>query len=459
MLGLAAALIFTGVGGMLYLGLKDKLEERSQHYLRDEVNILRTLLAKPNSLEAVQREIDLESGTLEYVQHFVRVVDSGGATLLETPGMEVLIPVAAFPPPTRGDAQKDTPIHWRSADGRQLFTLKTVHARRADDGSQVELQVALNVTRRAELLSSYADRLLATIMVGVAASLLAARLIARNGLRPLRDITQHTRKISASHLDERLRPEDWPRELHELASSFDLMLARLHDSFTRLSSFASNMAHEFRTPLNNLMGETEVALIQSRSSEELRAVLESNLEEYQRLAQIVDSLLFLARVEGGSQPPQCSELMLDVEMQSMANYYQAMAEEQGIQLGVQPMPLLKLHADASLLRRAVANLLNNAIRYTPSGGKIILSAQPLPGGGASVTVADTGCGIDPAEIPRLCDRFYRVDATRESHPQGQGLGLALIKSIMDLHGGTIDIQSAPGAGTSMTLYFPARSPD
>jgi two-component system heavy metal sensor histidine kinase CusS len=450
---IAAASIFSLASTTIYWQTKHSLEERSRQYLRDEVNILRALLAKPDSLAAVRREIELETDTLEYVQHFVRVTDLGMAILVESKGMQRLIPAAAFPVPESAISDYGTTTHWKAPDG-QTFLLKAALAVAAESGETVMLQVALNSTRRQAIIDRLKLVLIAVTLGSAGASAVAAAAITRRGLRPLRDITALTMEISASQLGRRVTQQHWPQELDNLAGAFDLMLSRLQDSFARLAAFASNMAHEFRTPLNNLMGETEVALARPRSAEELQQVLESNLEEYRRLAQIVDSLLFLARSEGGAQPPQCTDLALDAELHNLVDYFQAMAEEQAVELAVQPMPPLVVRADATLLRRAVVNLLSNALRYTPAGGSIVVSARPLPGGGAAVTVADTGCGVDPADIPRLCDRFYRVEAARAERP-GYGLGLSIVKSIMDLHGGTIDIQSTKGAGTSVTLSFPA----
>jgi two-component system heavy metal sensor histidine kinase CusS len=450
----AAVLILTLTSGILYWGLAKSLEERSSHYLRDEVNMLRAMLVKPDGLEEVKREIAMETGTLEYVQHYVRVLDKGGNVLIETAGMGQIIPASAFPRPTREETRYGKRAEWRTADG-QVFMLKALCTELGDAPDRVRLQVALNSTRRMKILTEYREKLLIVGFFGVLGSLAASVWVSRRGLRPLREIVSITRRVTATHLDERLQARHWPKELHELAGSYDLMLDRLQDSFDRLSQFASNMAHEFRTPLSNLMGEAEVALGRERSPEEYRQVLESGLEEYRRLGHIVDSLLFLARAENGAHPLTLSLLNLRDEVDLIAEYYRPMAEEKGIELAVSCVEDAPLAADANLFRRAVGNLIANALRYTPGQGKVTISWALDQANGIEVAVTDTGCGIAEEDMPKLFDRFYRVETTRTKHPQGFGLGLSIVKSIMDLHGGTVAIRSQVDAGTTVTLRFPS----
>jgi two-component system, OmpR family, heavy metal sensor histidine kinase CusS len=450
----AAVGILSLSSGILYRGLANSLAERSGHYLRDEVNILRTMLGKPDGLEAVQREIDMETGTLEYVQHYVRVLDKEGQVLIETAGMEQVIPISAFPLPKQKEGRYGEKADWRTADGR-TFMLKALCTDLEDTGNRGRLQVALNVTRKEAILVSYRNELFSVGIFGILASLAAAVFVARHGLRPLREITAATQRVSATHLDERLQARQWPRELHELAGSYDGMLDRLQDSFDRLSHCASNMAHELRTPLCNLMGEAEVTLTRERSAAEYRQVLESGLEEYRRLSRIIDSLMFLARADNGVHQLTLDCLDLRAEMDSLAGYYRPMADEKEIVLVVDGTEPANLTADAHLFRRAVGNLITNAIRYTPNRGKVTISWAPGQETETEVSVTDTGCGIAEEELPKLFDRFYRVAAARTSHPQGFGLGLSIVKSIMDLHGGSVAVRSQVDAGTTFTLCFPS----
>ena len=222
----AAVLILSVSSGILYVGLAKSLEERSRHYLRDEVNMLRAMLGKPDGLEEVQREIAAETGTLEYVQHYVRVLDKEGNVLIETPGMDRLIPISSFPKAKKlDDAPYGQLTEWETPDG-QTYMLKALCTSLGDPPGRGRLQVALNATRREMILAEYRDTLLLVGLVGVFASMLAAVLISHRGLLPLRKITALTRRVSATHLDERLQAHQWPKELHDLAGSYDLTIDR-----------------------------------------------------------------------------------------------------------------------------------------------------------------------------------------------------------------------------------------
>lgn len=236
-----------------------------------------------------------------------------------------------------------------------------------------------------------------------------------------------------------------------MASAFDGMLLRLADAFARLTQFSADLAHELRTPINNLMGETEVALSRPRSAAEYRQILESNLEEYSRLSRTVESLLFVARAENTQIPLSKARLDGRTELEAVCSYHEALAEEKGIRLVC--LGQGHLYADALLCKRALSNLLSNALRHTPAGGEIRLSLHEAVDGAAEIAVQDSGCGIAAEHIPKLFDRFYRVDPARSE--EGTGLGLAIVKSIMDLHGGSVAVGSQPGGGTTVRLRFPA----
>jgi two-component system heavy metal sensor histidine kinase CusS len=231
------------------------------------------------------------------------------------------------------------------------------------------------------------------------------------------------------------------------------MLDRLEDSFARLSRFSSDIAHELRTPLQNLRGEAEVVLSRERKTGEYREILGSSLEEYQRLSNLIDRLLFLARAENPQTQIQREELDLKKELGLLQDFYGPSAGESGILLGVEAQEGLRADLDRSLFQRAVGNLVENALKHTPAGGAVLLKSSN-GGGNIRVEVSDTGKGIPLEEISRVFDRFYRVDPSRSPSSGGAGLGLSIVKSIMDLHAGTVEIRSEPSRGTTVTLLFP-----
>jgi two-component system heavy metal sensor histidine kinase CusS len=441
----------------LYQVLVKDLRYEDNQFIAGKIQDLRTILEEhPDDPKFLEEEIQLEgltSPASPYRTHYSRLLDAAGRIEIETTGMTALLRGASFPPPLGSAPTAPEGILWRSPSGR-VYRLVAVWAEPDRPGRLIQL--ALDNSKERHFLAKYRKRLAIVLSPGILLSALIGWVIARNGLSPLRQMADTVQRITVNQLHERIDPGRWPGELMVLAHTFNQMLARLEDSFVRLSQFSADLAHELRTPISNLMGETEVTLARVREPAEYRQVLESSLEEYSRLSRMIDSLLFLARAEGAQLSLQLVEFNGRVELDQIREFYDAMAEEQGVSLTCQGEAALA--ADRILLRRAVSNLVANALRHTPRGGAITLSTTPVNGNRTEISVSDTGCGIEPEHLPKLCDRFYRVDRARFHDDDGAGLGLALVKSIMELHQGTLAIRSQPGHGTTVTLRFPVAPP-
>jgi len=232
----------------------------------------------------------------------------------------------------------------------------------------------------------------------------------------------------------------------------DGMLNRLDDSHSRLAQSSADLAHELRTPIHAMMGQTEVALSKERQPQEYRRILESNLEEYERLTRMMNGLLFLARAEDPKTQIERGRHDARGELETIREFHEPLAEDCGVSVTCKGQA--DLYVDPILFRRAVSNLLSNALRYTPRGGQIGLSAEQTEDHGTQVRVSDTGCGIADKDMPRLCERLYCPDQGTARCAEGNGLGLAIVKSIAELHGGTVAVQSRRGQGTVVTLHFP-----
>lgn len=230
------------------------------------------------------------------------------------------------------------------------------------------------------------------------------------------------------------------------------MLDRLEGSFHRLSNFSADIAHELRTPITNLKTQTEVVLSQVRDSEQYREILYSNLEEYERMAKMVSDMLFLAQADNNQIKPEMVSVDLAAEVQALFEYFEAWAEEKSVSLICQG-PALRVRGDRFMIRRALSNLLSNAIRHTPCGQAVVISLAEGTNDTVVIRVENPGLTIDPEHLPRLFDRFYRVDPSRQRKGEGAGLGLAIVKSIIDAHGGTISAQEAGG-----TMVFEIKLP-
>jgi two-component system heavy metal sensor histidine kinase CusS len=233
------------------------------------------------------------------------------------------------------------------------------------------------------------------------------------------------------------------------------MLFRLESSYKRCSQCSENIAHELRNPIHTLMGETEVALSRDRTPDEYRQVLESSLEEFNRLSRMVNELLFIARADNPETVIGSAPLDVHTELGKVREFHDAQAQERGVTISCEGQA--ELHADPLLLRQAVSNLVSNALSHTPRGGRISLEVVPNEQDGmVHVTVRDTGEGIKAEELPKVLDRFYRSSRQLLNDGEGTGLGLAIVKSIMTLHGGSVSIQSAEGKGTTVVLQFPSQ---
>ena len=275
-------------------------------------------------------------------------------------------------------------------------------------------------------------------------------------MRPIESIGRTAERIRSTTLHERIGMVGLPAELSGLARTFNTMLDRLQDSFARISQFSDDVAHELRTPINNLRGEIEVALTKARSSEDYRELLGSCLEECARISRVIQSLLFLARAENTPEPLQRENIDVGKELAAVQEFYEAAAAEAGVDLRAPVTDDLWAPLDRTLFQQAVGNLVSNAITHTPKDGTVQITAC----GDQSwlkVSVMDTGCGIAPEHLPHVLDRFYRVDRARSGSRHNVGLGLAVVKSIVERHSGTIEIDSELERGTQATLLFPRKA--
>jgi two-component system, OmpR family, heavy metal sensor histidine kinase CusS len=383
----------------------------------------------------------------EHAPYWIRALDSGGHTVAETPGMDHLISPDVFPPAQRSTSSIRNPKDYRT--GAKLFSLVAI--KKKTGGQSYTIQVAQDRSSDEQLEKRFGILLGVVLVSSILASAIIAITVTRHGLRPLREMTRSLERIGPAHLNERVAPVGWPRELQPLAATFDAMLARLEDSFKRLSQFSADLAHELRTPVANIMGEGQVALTRERTPSEYREVIESSVVECERLSGIVDNLLFVARADAARGSIERKLFDARAAVEKIATFYRTLAEDRHVAIHCSGEG--EAYADPVLFERAVSNLVDNALRFNLENGKIQISVT-VTAAHSEVTVSDSGCGIAPEHLPRVFDRFYRADSSRSS--DGAGLGLALVKSIVDLHGGSAGIESEVNRGTTVTLTFPVR---
>lgn len=434
----SAFLLLSASTSFLYWKLIQSSNAEDDQYLAEKANTIRELL-REHDFRTLKWEVEGESAARPDVQVLSRVSSTGGRVLVETTGMSENLPSGVFPANGRMESRKV---------GKRIFRVLS------EQVPDYQLQVAVEVTFERNMFSEYRENLLAVLSIGLLASAMIGYGIARKGIRPVQEIASTVRRIRSSTLNERVSTSSLPSELSTLASTFNEMLDHLEDAFARLARFSSDIAHELRTPINNIRGEVEVTLGKARSPEEYREVLGSALEECLRLSRMIDSLLFLARAE--NPQTEIRREMLDVgeELSAVREFYDAAAGEAGVQLELAVSGAIAAQLDRTLFQRAVGNLIENALAHTNPGGHVRMEAI-RDNGTLRVSVSDDGCGIPPEHIPRIFDRFHRVDPARSKNGGGAGLGLAIVKGIANLHGGDTQIESSVGHGTRVTLHVPA----
>src|SRR5438067_7811279 len=445
---LAAAFLLSCGLGTFYLIVVQHAFEEDNEFLADRLSALESELSQSGGLGRLTSTLrGAHENAVE--AYWVRVINPSGKIIAETPQMSVFLPPSVFPSPTVAPSPFN-PKNYRI--GRKLFSL--VATSEETDGQPYLLQVAQDRSRDKEFATQFALVLGGALLLGITLSAMIAIAVTKRGVRTWQQMTQSLQRIDPNLLTERLGRTTWPRELRPVLTAFDEMLGRLENSFALLSQFSADLAHELRTPISNIRGEAEVTLTRPRTSEDYRNVIESIAAECERLSGIVDNLLFLARAEGVDRQIERGVFAARPAIEKIAAYYRTIAEERGISITNKGDG--DVCADALLFDRALSNLLDNALRFTPDGGKITIATKNKPDR-TELAVEDTGCGIPPQHLPHVCDRFYRVDSSRS--PRGTGLGLALVKSITDLHGGSVTVSSEVNRGTTVTLIFPTRRVD
>lgn len=357
-------------------------------------------------------------------------------------------------------AASSQPADW-TVDGRSLRAVShDVSLATGATGDQtsaanrVRVVLALDTHQHTAFLSALGKTLAAFVLVATTISGLLGWWAARTGLRPLRTMRERAMDVTAHGLHERMPVESVPVEMADLARSLNHMLERLEQDFSRLQEFSGDLAHELRTPINNLMMQTQVSLSRRRDVDAYRDVLASNAEEFQRLARMVADMLFLAQAERGLELPRREIIRLHDEVAALFEFYDAVAEEKRIQQVLQGEG--RVMGDRLMIRRAISNLLSNALRHG-STQSVVMAALSESGGEVHLQVVNQGIRIEADQLARLFDRFYRVDKSR-AHPDsdGAGLGLAITRAIMSAHGGSVAVHS-DDSGTRFDLRFPAAS--
>ena len=321
------------------------------------------------------------------------------------------------------------------------------------------IQVGESLASREEALEELRLILLTFSPLAILILSFGGWFLAGRAISPMVRITRAVQRINAESLNQRLpveRPQD---EIARLAETFNSMLARLEDSFRKIRQFSGDASHELRTPLTILRGETEVALRWAKSPEEFRKMLESNMEEIDRMGRIIENLLALAKSDAGEMPLEIKEVSLSDLLQELYLQGKTLGEPKGISVDLRAdvTEEIHIHGDELRLRQVFLNLISNAVKYTPGGGRVEIGLA-VKEADAVVTITDTGIGISEDHLAHIFDRFYRIDKARNRMDGGAGLGLSIVKWIVEAHDGRITVTSAPKQGSTFTVSLPLAGP-
>jgi two-component system, OmpR family, heavy metal sensor histidine kinase CusS len=360
-------------------------------------------------------------------------------------------------------AANERPIDLASEQKMAIWEENEIHYRGAvlqisgdeTQGERYTIAVAMDIGGHLTFIRSFKRIQWWTVCIVMCIAILVAWSAVRWGHKPIRRANEKIRAITSSKLYMRLDPQEVPIELEETIASFNAMLGRIEEGYAQLANVSADIAHELRTPVTNLTTQTEVAVGQTRSVDEYREILYSNLEEFGHLSRMINDMLFLAQTESAPDDLHLETVNLTETIQGLFEYFEAWVEDQGVSLQLKGRAA-PIRADREMLRRALSNLFSNAIRYTPRGETVTVRLSQNEQT-TTISVENPGEKISAEELPRLFNRFYRGDPSRQRKGDGAGLGLAIVKSIVEAHKGKVNVAS-DDALTRLLIVLPRASP-
>lgn len=429
MFALVSVLLLGAVGFYLYQSLQRELVWRDDQALLGRLERMQALIHDSASIDTLRTRPQLYDSMLGNRDSLLWIVDDHDQLQIDINPLALPRPILPAAPEPRLSDSSQTPL-------LRLAWLDVVTAQH-----RLTLITGKYLGEREQMLNAYRLKVLAALAIGALLAFLLGWLVSLRGLKPVRQLAMHAAAIDVQHLHLRLSEFEELNELSALSRALNQMLTRLEQGFTQLSRFSEDLAHEMRTPLSNLTGQTQQALSRDRSIAEYQNLLVSNQEEYERLARMVDSMLFLARTEQPNKTLRHETMALHSLVEQLCEYFEGMGQERGITLA--NLTHGQLVANPDLARRALANLIANALRYAAPDTQITISCAHTATC-LTLRVHNLGEPIAAAHLPYLFERFYRCDPSRNQPDDSGGLGLAIVKSIMQSHRGHVEVSSNEG---------------
>ena len=403
-------------------------------------------IAEQGGIEAIKAASLAQANSSRRASFFVRLVDTDNTTrFLSNPRLWVQFDL------TRPQDQL-TPGQWHYYTSRRDGDLIEVVSARLRDGKL--LQVGKALQDRNDVLEHFRDTLLGTIIPVVLIGFTGGAFLAHRALRPIRNLSGVARSIvDTGRFDSRVPGEEGGKELNELVALFNRMLEKIETLIEGMKETLDNVAHDLRTPVTRLRGVAEAGLRSDGNDESRREALADCLEESDRVMSTLDKLMDISEAESGAMKLALESVDLGALIGEVSEIYEYVAEEKGITLAAHAPEDLNLIADRGRLRQVLANLVDNAVKYTPAGGRVDIEASNDKSH-AVLLVKDTGMGIPVDEASRIWERLYRGDKSRSQ--RGLGLGLSLVKAVVEAHRGRVEATPNPGGGSMFSVYLPLR---
>jgi heavy metal sensor kinase len=441
--------LLTAIAAVSYRALAQQLDSDATTSLIELTNGLHGYLHFEGGTPEVQYDASdpQETAFVQRATRFYQIYDgTSGALLVQSAPIEPL--GLTFTPAEVKSFHDEPRLHDIQTDyGRIRLTNSVITER---PGRTYLLQVGASLAATDGALRRYLQLLLWTVPAGLFVAILAGRWMATIALGPLLRFADAARHIDVTNLRQRLPVRGVHDELDDVAHAFNETLARVEDAVGEMRQFSTALAHELRTPIAALRGEIELAAMKPDAGEPERRAAASQLEELDRLKRLIDQLLTLARAESGQIPLARERVDLGALAVSAVEQVELVAQANGLDLRCDAAEGVAVSGDAAWLERLLLNLLDNAFKFTPRGGNILVRVSEA-GAQARLEVIDTGIGMPADVLPHVFERFYRADPARSSSEHGVGLGLSLVKWIADRHDGTIHAVSAPGQGSTFRI--------
>jgi two-component system heavy metal sensor histidine kinase CusS len=432
---LILALVLLGGGALLFVVIERHFQEQDRMEIAGKLVLLRHAVANVRTLDDLAMlPKHLEDALVGH--HGLHVVVANAQGTLLYAASDRAFPADWFSAAVPPTAIAVAPFLSWERGGMTFRGLVEAIPTSIERAEPLSVGIALDIEHHLTFMQALQRALLGAFLACLIAAGLLTWFATRRALAPVRNMASVAKGISASRLNQRIAAEAVPGELIDLAESFNGMLDRLEDSFRRLADFSADIAHELRTPISNLMTQAQVALSKSRSSDDYREVLYSGLEEYDRLARMITDMLFLAKADNGQLVPRYEEVDLAAEVDALFEFYEPLAGDKALRLTREGHA--RIEGDPLMLRRAIANLLSNAVRHSTVGGTVGIEIRAHGRNAVQVSVANAGDAIPDEMRSRVFDRFYRVDPSRHRESEGAGLGLAIVRSIAEAHGGQVE---------------------